>query len=63
MITTTSESLVAWLKTHPLLNINAVCEAVGYDRSNLQKAMDGNRKIPDKYLKAFKKELKKYGYK
>lgn len=59
----TSKSLIKWLRSHPLININALCEAVGYDRSNFQKAMSGNRDIPDKYLKGFEKELKKYGYK
>jgi hypothetical protein len=50
------------LSEHQLISRNALCSIVGYDTSNLNKAFNGSRPIPAKYLDAFENELKKYGY-
>jgi len=57
------EAIIAWLKGHPLISINALCTRVGYDTSNFMKAFDGSRAIPAKHLDAFGAELKEYGFK
>lgn len=56
------EAIVKWLKDHSLISINALCTRVDYDTSNFMKAFDGSRAIPAKYLDAFEKELKQYGF-
>lgn len=57
-----SDAIVAWLSDHPLISRNMLCQQVGYDASNLQKAIDGKRHIPRRLLEAFEKELTRYGF-
>lgn len=62
MTTDISDQIVKWLKEHPHYSRNALCELVGYDASNLDKAIKGIRSIPVKYQKAIVDDLKKYGF-
>ncbi len=57
-----SVQLTRWLDEHPLISRNALCEQVGYDVSNLHKAIHGDQDIPHKYHQAFIEALKPYGF-
>lgn len=57
-----SDAIIEWLSDHPLISRNALCNLVGYDVSNLNKAIEGKRSIPEKYLPLFEAELRTYGF-
>ena len=55
------ESLIEWLKTHPLINISALCRESGINRSNFDKRLKMGL-IPPKHEIKLIKILKQYGY-
>jgi hypothetical protein len=59
---TDSDTIIAWLKAHPLINRHALCALTGYNSANLQHAMDGKRAIPAKHIPAIAAALKPYGF-
>jgi hypothetical protein len=57
------DKLLDWIREHDLLSINRLELRAGVPQRVLQKALQGDRPLPDKYAKPLIKELKKYGYK
>lgn len=55
------ESLVEWLKSHPLVNISALCREAGINRSNFDKSLKMGI-ISPKHENKLVKILKNYGY-
>lgn len=56
-----SNNLIEWLKSHPLINISALCREAGINRSNFDKSLKMGV-ISLKHEDALIKILKKYGY-
>jgi len=56
-----NESLVEWLKSHPLINISALCREAGINRSNFDKSIKMGF-ISPKHENKLVKILKNYGY-
>lgn len=63
----TSEKITKWLKAHPLIKINKLEEIVGCPQRTIIKSLKPTggieRDIPEKWIPAIVKELKKYGFK
>lgn len=55
------ESLIEWLKSHPLVNISALCREAGINRSNFDKSLKMGI-ISPKHENKLVKILKNYGY-
>jgi len=55
------ESLVEWLKSHPLVNISALCREASINRSNFDKSLKMGI-ISPKHENKLVKILKNYGY-
>ena len=56
-----NESLTEWLKSHPLVNISALCREAGINRSNFDKSLKMGI-ISQKHEIKLIQILKKYGY-
>jgi hypothetical protein len=56
-----NESLVEWLKSHPLVNISALCREASINRSNFDKSLKMGI-ISPKHENKLVKILKNYGY-
>jgi hypothetical protein len=56
-----NESLIEWLKSHPLVNISALCREAGINRSNFDKSLKMGL-ISQKHEIKLVNILKKYGY-
>jgi len=56
-----NESLVEWLKSHPLINISALCREACINRSNFDKSLKMGI-ISPKHENKLVKILKNYGY-
>ena len=56
-----SKSLIEWLKSHPLINISALCREAGINRSNFDKSLKMGL-ISLKHENELIIILKKYGY-
>jgi hypothetical protein len=56
-----NETLIQWLVDHPLINRKALCDAVGYDVSNLHNAINGSRPIPQRVIDLMSEVLSNYG--
>ena len=55
------ESLIEWLKSHPLVNISALCREASINRSNFDKSLKMGI-ISPKHENKLVKILKNYGY-
>ena len=55
------ENLIEWIKTHPLVNISALCREAGINRSNFDKSLKMGLISPKHEIKLVN-ILKKYGY-
>ena len=63
----TSAKITKWLNTHPLIKINKLEELTECPQGTIRQALKSiggvERSIPEKYIPAIVKELKKYGFK
>jgi len=63
----TSQKITNWLNAHPLIKVNKMEEIVECPQGTIRQALKSiggiERGIPDKYIPAIVKELKKYGFK
>lgn len=61
---TQQEHIKEWLQEHPLLSKNGLEKKCGIPQAMLSRFVTGDyqRGLPDKYLPALMKELKRYGY-
>lgn len=59
---TNSDSIIAWLKAHPLISRHALCQQVGYNSANLKNAIEGKRSLPETHAQKIAAVLKNYGY-
>lgn len=57
-----SYALIEYLKTHPLISLNALEEKLNIPQSTLSKAVKGHRPIPIGYWYKLSLELRDYGY-
>lgn len=59
-----SDALIEFLKTHPLISLNALEKKLNIPQSTLSKAVKGHksRSIPIGYWYKFSLELRDYGY-
>ncbi len=59
-----SDALIEYLKTHPLISLNALEKKLNIPQSTLSKAVKGHksRSIPVGYWYALSLELRDYGY-
>lgn len=55
--------LLLWIKKHNLLSIHGLEKRAGIPQSVLDKALKGNRPLPEKYIPKLIEILKEYGYK
>ncbi|MDE3248674.1 MAG: hypothetical protein KGO82_08450 [Bacteroidota bacterium] len=53
--------IITWLNQHPLIKVNALEKAAGVPSGALDKAMKGNRPLPEKYIVALIDVLQHYG--
>jgi hypothetical protein len=60
---TESEKIIKFLKEHPLISIHALEKEIGIYARNLDKAVKGERGIPDQYIEPLHKSLSIYGLK
>lgn len=59
----TAEIIIKFLQDHPLISIHALEKEIGMYARNLDKAVKGERGIPDQYIGPLQKALKPYGLK
>lgn len=52
----------AWLSSHKLINIAALCRAIDYDRGNFWGFEMNTRDLPEDVLKKLERQLINYGY-
>jgi len=57
-----SDSIIEWIKTHPLISRSALCAMTEYEDLDLRKVEECKKAISAKYLDAFERELKHHGY-
>lgn len=57
-----SNALIEFLKTHPLISLNALEKKLNIPQSTLSKAVKGHRTIPIGYRYKLSLELRSYGY-
>jgi hypothetical protein len=58
-----SGEIFNWLKEHEeFFKLNALCEKIGYNRSNFKKLMERGSEIPPQHLPTIIQILKTFGY-
>lgn len=55
--------IIAWLKNHDLIKINALEERCGIPQACINKVIKGKIELPEKHVPALLKELRVYGLK
>lgn len=56
-----TESIIKFLKEHPLISINGLEKDCKLSQGTISKAVKGERRIKDKNVKKIAEELGKYG--